>query len=134
MNLDDYMKDIPDAVLWIKICAMTGTPVGFSLWEETIEKYPEHFPEETRARELWEAVPQKVKDKYDAAVEKMHQEVYGRGRYELQLGKGIMHRINHPEEYIEHDKEQDRLRKIYNIKKAKLHKKYFAKYKIKFRL
>ena len=127
-NLDD----IPDDVLYSLMCAMTGHPVGLTLWEETITKYPEHFPEETRARELWGAVPQKVKVKYNIAVGEMHREVFGRAEHELDLGKGIMHRINNPEEYVEYDKEQSRLWKMHSIKKKKLHKKYFGKYKIKY--
>ena len=122
------IKDIPGEVWYIEICRQNGIPIGYKLWDETVKKYPEHFPEETKRRELWESIPQKIKDKFDKAMSEMYQEVYGRAQHKLNLGKGIMHRINNPKEYIEYDKEQERLSKIYRIKEAKLHKKYYGKY------
>jgi len=122
------IENIPDEVLYVQLCAAHNILIGFSLWEKTITKYPEYFPVETKRRNLWESIPQNVKDKYNKAIDKMYKEVYGRAKHDLNLSKGILHRINNPEEYIEYDKEQDRLRSIYNIKEAKLHKKYFGKY------
>jgi hypothetical protein len=122
----DEFNDIPDEVVIIGMLNAAGLAVGFRYWDEAVKKYPEHFPEETKRREIWDAIPQKVKDKHTVSVKKLRKEVYGVP--ELVLGKGLTHRMNHPEEYIEYDKEQNRLGKIFRIKEAILHKKYFSKY------
>jgi hypothetical protein len=125
------LDNMPNDVMYVRMAAMTGIPIGFTFYEETLKKYPEWFPEETRRTNIWKSIPQKIKNKYDSAVSKMNKEVFGRAEHELCLGKGIVHRMNHPELYIDYYKEQGRLRSIYNIKEAKLYKKYFSKYGLK---
>lgn len=87
-------KEIPAEVLYIKLGGITS----FSWYEEILAKYPEHFPKETKRKQMWESIPKEILNEFLNRVTKKREELITQTPHPM---KGIMWYLNHPEEHEE---------------------------------
>ncbi len=97
MNPDFKKKfdNAPHLVKFIQMAAMSGTPIGASLYDEAIEKHPEYFPKEVELKRKWESIPENIMLCYKKECEFAHEEAY-KG---LPENKGLVYWVNNKEEF-----------------------------------
>lgn len=62
---EDYFNNMPSSVMFVKMMAATGTPMGLETYERALSEGGEkYFPDEFEYRRKWDLVPQGVKDAY----------------------------------------------------------------------
>jgi len=117
-------SDLPSEVLFLKMAAAYGWPVGSSLYIETIEKYPEYFPKEYDRHKRWSEIPQEVHEAYVKELIEFKDKLW---EGEPKSG-GIMSAANNDEQYKKFSEAFDRLYPIEVAKEKELSKKYYSKY------
>jgi len=115
---------MPSEVMFLKMAAVYGWPVGGSLYDETVKKYPEYFPKEYEMMVKWDSIPKEVHDAYVKELMEFREKLW---EGEPKSG-GIVSAINGDEVYQEFSKAFDRLWPIEQEKERELHKKYYSKY------
>ncbi len=66
-DYEEYYKDMPASVMFVRAMALVGEPIGLEVYERALAEGGEkYFPEEFEYRRKWALVPQSVKDAYDA--------------------------------------------------------------------
>lgn len=120
---NDFFNE-PSEVLFLKMAAHFGIPIGLSTYEKTIEKYPDYFPDEYARKKKWEAIPKEVHDAKFKEYWEFHEKLW---KDEPKSG-GIMSMINNPEEYQKWNEAYQRLSPIEEAKEKELRKKYYAQY------
>jgi len=120
--------EAPDLIQYTYTMCALKQPLGSSIIDEAIEKYPEYFPDEVEQQKKWASVPQQVKDAYFEEYQKLLEDIY---KDVPHVGKGILFYATHPEEDAEHSKGWDEATKKGQPLLKALHDKYFGKYGIK---
>lgn len=102
LTAEQYFKDVPNIVIYIKGMAQMGHPIGYETLEKAINEYPEYFPEEVEHRRKWNAIPEEVKDKYFKSTSgifpneediKLRDEMFGKCPHPDIEGCGIVERV-----------------------------------------
>lgn len=102
LTSEQYFKDIPNKVLFIKMMGSIGQGVSYQMLDEAINEYPEHFPEEVEYRRKWASIPEEIKDKYFKATSgifpseediKLREEMFGKCPHPDIEGCGIIERV-----------------------------------------
>lgn len=91
----EQVQDAPSEIQILWAASMTNRPVGAGFYQETMEKYPEYFPDEIEHKRKWDAIPQEVHELYYDECAKV--------RKERQPSPGLMYWINHPDELAEYE-------------------------------
>jgi len=123
------LKDAPSEVQYLYMCSVMNHPIGSSIYEETIKKHPEYFPDEIEHRKKWEAIPKEVHDAYWKEYWKIDKEIY---KDVPHRGKGILFYAQNPKEYAEYKEAFDAARKKALPLHEALHRKFYSKYGIEW--
>lgn len=152
-SIEAFLNSLPPEVLKVKIMEMGAYNgklyVGLEQYneiQETIKKYPEHFPIET----AYNKVPKEVHSQYQKEVSEAHERILPRPEAQIETieGEGF---VGHLERWSKHQTELAKNRKPFDpdefwkqwdanqkkeddFKKAKkkLWKKHYGKFKIPF--
>lgn len=131
----EEFSEAPNRVQYIHMCAHQNIPIGMSILDEAIDKYPEYFPDEVEHIRKWAAVPEELKDEYFKKCAEIHREVFADAPQ--CPNKGLLHMIRDPEGQKEM-KAWEESNKIRFPKKEKLkdqlYDKMFGKYGLKAKI
>lgn len=122
------IENIPPLVLQVALAKQYNLPISVSLLEEALNKYPKYFPEEVKARALWDSVPNEVKENYLRDIDQVSKE-YNELNPEPFKDGGLLAIIN--DEECLWQKWRDKKTEYCDKLCAKIHKKHFDKYSIK---
>ena len=123
-NDNNMLKNIPDKVLYVQMCASLGHPIGIRLYEETITEYPEYFTREVEIRKKWASIPEEVHEQHRNELNNFRSELWK----DSPPPGGIMSAINNDENYQKWSKSYEERRPLEIKKEEELHKKYYSKY------
>lgn len=124
MKKNIELKDIPGPVLYLRMCATNKIPVGITLYNETIEKYPEWFPKEIAHKRKWDSIPQSTHDLYWKEFWEFKQKLWENEP----KPPGIMGHINNTPEAQAWNEAFNRLYPLEKKKMSELHNKYYKPY------
>lgn len=66
-DFEDWYNNMPSSVMFVKMMAASGTPIGLETYNKALEEGGEkYFPKEFEYKRKWALVPQEVKDAYEA--------------------------------------------------------------------
>jgi len=114
-------KDLPALVEYIHLMGVMKIPIGSSLFDEALEKHPEHFPEHVARRKAWDSIPQEVHDLYsnECAIERKKAD-----KDRPHPNGGVIHMMECAKCMAHSKKYSQIMREVEN----KLHQKYYEKY------
>lgn len=128
MKTKNIDLDAPAEVLHLAMASHFNIPIGVSVYENTIKKYPEYFPKEYNRMMAWESIPQETHDEYWAEHKELDAELK---KDEPKKDGGIFEAMNNTPEFQVWKKwfDNDYYPK-FEVMQNKLHKKYYSKYGI----
>lgn len=121
------INNIPSEVLYLLACKHFGMPVGVGFYEETVKKYPEHFPEEFKRMNAWNSIPKEVHDDYWKEHEELDKEL----RADEPEGCGIWEQMNNTDKAKNWNDWYKSYYPKYEAMEKKLHSKYYSRFGIK---
>jgi len=122
----EELAKAPDIIQFIYINSAAEHPVGYSVYEEAINAYPEYFPEEVEYRKKWESVPREVKDAFEEEFDQRDQEL--RKKYLKTENKGLLYWISNSEHHKLYREEYA----LYYPERVKLEEQLYRKYYTRF--
>ncbi len=114
----------PYEVIFLKMAAVNRIPVGLSVYNRIINKYPDYFPSEYAHNKKWESIPKEVHD----AKFKEWFEFKDKLWENEPKSPGIMAHARNTKEAQEWNEAYERLRPIEKKKEDELYNKYYSKF------
>jgi hypothetical protein len=138
------LENIPNEVIEVWAYQMSKQPVGtepYKRLQDTINKYPEHFPQE----HIYNSIPNEVHIKYREESIALRLTFYPRKESDIQEGEGIYSWVRRqqpvPLKITNLDLQKlaekvfvtaPKIKKEYETAKKKLWNKHYKKYKLKY--
>ena len=117
------LNEIPHLVLLVQMAQISGMPIGLSIYQEAIDTYPEHFPEEAAHKKKWNAIPKEVIDGYLKEIGEAFA-IYREGI----PNKGILYWSEHIKEFEEYIESGKSIREKHDKKEKAIYEKWLGKY------
>lgn len=119
----------PHLIQWLYLQGIPGGMVGSNQLDVAIEKHPEYFPDTISFRKKWDLIPESVHEAYHKECAELRERVMK----DLPPSKGLMHWMDHPEEYEERSKQYATALSASKPEHKKIHQKHYAEYGIEYR-
>ena len=119
---------LPAVTQMVYINASMGIPMGSGIIDKAMKASPEIFEEEIQRRNLWESIPQEVKDAYWRELNEKMDELPKHPK----AGMGMVHYVKHPKDLKEVQEHLDKYRPLREQIDREIHDKYFKQYGLEY--